>query len=296
MSKSPPEAQHPAKPAHAGRRNADVTGKDVDEARERAQAIEGHAKASPKWVQSKQTPEDIAKIVLTRHLEELKGNGSPDAEWQIQTLMYRSGVVAHPPTGNAPDFEPSPELLDSSTLEHRPMDNAPRVHWRTGEKLPCIDTTGSLRGTLDDLRVQHCIRYTGKRAAELLVANADIDPIASKAARRVAAHMLEQGDNLPPELSRFVADVLLNRATNPKRPGRRKGQKGNAIRDAAIQSTARLLEEHFGFGPLTRNDTSPKSSICDLLAGALKNLRMAIGYEAVKKIVSKHAGYTRRLR
>ena len=262
----------------------------------------GENAAGEHWkrTQAKQTPSDVAKIVLTRHLAELNKTGSAGPEWQIQTLMYRSGVVAHLPTGRAPDFEPSPELLDSSTLDHRPVVNASSVHRKAGMKLACIDTTGSLRDTLDGLRDQvgkddkPCIRYTGRRAAELLVAKASRDPIACEAARRVAGHMLEQGDDLPSELSGFVADGLLNRATNSKRVGRKKGQKGNVVRDAAIQSAARLLEEHFGFRRLMRNDASAQDSICDILAGTLKSLHMAIGYEAVKKIVSKRGGYTRR--
>ena len=92
-----------------------------------------------KRVQSKQTPEDVAKIVLTRHLAELNGTWSAGPEWQIQTLMYRSGPVFHEPGRGSQELEPSPELLDSPTLEQRPVDNMHLVRSQTGRQLQCIN-------------------------------------------------------------------------------------------------------------------------------------------------------------
>lgn len=145
------------------------------------------------------------------------------------------------------------------------------------------------RGRLENARGPGCIRYTDERAAAL-VAKADSDPLAWEAACARAGHTLEQGDMLPPELNKFVVDILLNRTTKPMRRGPKKGT--HTVRDAAIRSTARLLEEHFGFSPLTRNDSSGPDSICDALTAALKKLGEEIGYKAVVKIVTN--GYTHR--
>ena len=234
-----------------------------------------------------------AEQVLSRHLRELTRNGSVydwfprDSEWQIQTLMYQSGVVGHSPAAGSCVFEPSPEQVAAPCFEPSQVDS---------EGKPCIDfRSRGWRGTLDDLRRQvdsegkPCIRYTGKRVAAL-VAKADSDPLAWEAARRVAGHMLEQGDTLPPELNKFAVDVLLDRATKPNRQGRNRGT--NAVRDAAIQSAVLLLEEHFGFSeffPRTRNARKGrdiKDSICDAVAAALRRCGESISYDAVVKIVA----------
>jgi hypothetical protein len=337
VSKRTSKAQRQSKPAHASTANAATKGQEakdgantsktqpetwkdflqtpdevirkMDEVIQetRAKWHEEHLNAPPKSIRSKQTTENVVERVLRRCLEASERKSTDASEWQIQTLMYLSGIVYHLPAGGAQKFEPSPALLDSPTLENRPVDNAPRVYWRTGEKLPCIDTTGSLRGTLDELRGQvdsdgkPCVRYTGKRAAEL-VTKAASDPLAWEAACLVAGHMLEQGDILPHKLNSFVSDILLKRASRPpKRPGRIK----NAVRDEAIQNTARLLDEHFGFSPFMRNRKPKFNSrrkepsplpICDLLAAALGTMGENISSAAIEDILSPRVGYKRRPR
>jgi hypothetical protein len=100
--------------------------------------------------------------------------------------------------------------------------------------------------------------------------------------------MIEQGDPLPPELRAFAVDVLSGTIAKPIRKGRKK----ETLRNAAIQSTVRLLEEHFGFSksfPRTRNakrKRTTKASICDAVANALGTLGEKISYDAVVKIVA----------
>jgi len=318
VSKRTSKAQRQAKPAHSSAANAATKGQEAkngantfkelpDEVIRKMDEVIQETRA--KWHEEhlKQAPEDVAERVLRRCLEASERESTDASEWQIQTLMHKSGIVYHLPASGAQKFEPSPGLLDSPTLENRPVDNSPRKYWRTGEELPCIDTTGSLRGTIDELRGQvdidgePCLRYTGKQAAEL-VTKAASDPLAWEAACRVAGHMLEQGDILPHELNSFVSDILLNRASRPpKRPGRIK----NVARDKAIRNAARKLDEHFSFFPFMynrepkrnphRREPSPLS-ICDLLAAALRNMGENISSAAIEDILSPRAGYKRRPR
>lgn len=208
----------------------------------------------------------LAKQLLSRHLRELARSGSVYAsEWHIKTLMCRSGVVAHSPEANSRVFEVCPEWVVGD--------------WR--------DTLDKLLGQPDS-EGKPCIRYTGERAASLVAEAVKGDPPAWEASRRLAVCMIEQGDPLPTELRAFAVDILSGAITKPIRKGRKK----EALRNAAIQSTVSLLEEHFGFPKFfsrTRNadrKRTTKASICDAMANALGTLGERISYDAVVKIVA----------
>jgi len=193
---------------------------------------------------------------LARHPDPNKNPRSP--EWQIQTLMYRSGVVARSPDADSRTLSPQPEWVDF----------------------------GSVRTALDSVQGQvygdgkPCIRYTGERVTPLVAEARKGDPLAWEAACRLAARMIEQGDPLPPNLAGFAVDVLLGKTTKPKRQGR--SRSAHVVRDAAIRNAARVLESQHNFGPRTRNKASDPYSICDAIAEALD-----IKYEAVVKVVSR---------
>jgi len=235
-------------------------------------AVKWETRAKITW---NEAPEELALQVLCRHL----------ALWSAEYPKVEAAKAtwrAQPSQGLA-KWNAERPMRERAGVEHQAL------LFRLAKQV----LSQERRGLLENARSPGCIRYTDERVAAL-VAKADSDPLAWEAARARAGHMLEQGDMLPPKLNKFAGDILLYRTTKPMRRGRKKGF--HAARDTAIQQTIRKLEEHFGCRPLMRNKVSDPHSICDAIAAALKELGENIGYEGVREIVRKRAGYTRRLR
>lgn len=113
------------------------------------------------------------------------------------------------------------------------------------------------------------VTFTGDVSA--LVESAATDKAAFDACMLIFEAKLAQGEAIPPQLGQW--------AINGSRP--RKGAHKNKPRDRAIVTAIYWLTTAHGM-TATRNDGSPPTSACDIVAGAAH-----MSYEAVRKVWDK---------
>ena len=91
---------------------------------------------------------------------------------------------------------------------------------------------------------------------------------------RIAQEHLRQGDSLPPELRKWLAEVLAVRRPRPKE----KRALATGVRDLLICLALYDLRQRFGIHP-TENETTQEESGCGIAAEAF-----ALSYEEVEGI------------
>ena len=176
--------------------------------------------------------------------------------------------------------DPMNDLLQAAaswnTMD-RPKDHKDAVAWVKGafKRLndnrdfeAGTDTTAFLLDHTYDLAIFDPDQY---------ISLAEKDPVWFKGLKFVTAEILKRSDPLPPQLARWVADVLVGTTRAPKKAA---GRKLATVHQAAIRiAVFQLVQWKW---TKTRNDASPAMSACDVVAEAT-----GLSFDRVKDVVEK---------
>jgi len=127
------------------------------------------------------------------------------------------------------------------------------------------------------------IHFTGENLDPLLTLTRN-DPIAWKAAKKLAVIFLKENRPLPDNLRLFVIATM---ERNSPRGKRGKNASIDMLRNATIISCINQIEQN-GYGPVTKScEDSSTFSICDAVSEALKILDIHLSYSAIVTIYKR---------